>query len=59
MDASKAGTETRTAEADERPVTQEVTAERARARAYLDLWERHVVHVALYGPAPARGRPPT
>jgi len=55
MDASKAGTETRTAEADEPPLNPE----RARARAYLDLWESHVVHVALYGPAPARGRPPT
>ena len=59
MDASKAGTETKAADTDEPPVPQEVGPERARARAYLDLWERHVVHVALYGPAPARGRPPT
>jgi hypothetical protein len=26
--------------------------ERARAKAYLDLWERHVVLTALNGPAP-------
>jgi hypothetical protein len=26
--------------------------ERARARAYLDLWERHVVQTALNGPPP-------
>jgi hypothetical protein len=24
--------------------------ERARAKAYLDLWERHVVQTALHGP---------
>jgi hypothetical protein len=28
--------------------------ERARAKAYLDLWERHVVQTALHGPAPSR-----
>ena len=59
MDASKAGTETRTAEADGSAVIPKVAPERARARAYLDLWESHVVHVALYGPAPGRGLPPT
>lgn len=26
--------------------------ERARARAYLDLWERHLVRLALEGPDP-------
>ncbi len=30
--------------------------ERARAKAYLDRWERHLVRVALDGPARA-GRP--
>lgn len=30
---------------------------RARARAYLDRWERHLVRVALDGPAGAGGRP--
>jgi hypothetical protein len=28
--------------------------ERRRAKAYLDLWERHVVLTALDGPAPPR-----
>jgi hypothetical protein len=32
--------------------------ERARARAYLDLWERQVVQLALIGPAAAARRPP-
>lgn len=32
-------------------------AARERARAYLDLWERHVVHTALHGPT-TPGRPP-
>jgi hypothetical protein len=27
--------------------------ERDRAKAYLDLWERHLVQTALNGPAPA------
>ena len=31
--------------------------ERARARAYLDLWERHLAHVAVNGPT-AQSRPP-
>jgi hypothetical protein len=31
--------------------------ERARARAYLDLWERHLSHAAVKGSA-APGRPP-
>jgi hypothetical protein len=29
------------------------------ARAYLDLWERQLVQLALHGPAPAGDRPPT
>lgn len=31
--------------------------EAARARAYLDLWERQLVRLALHGPPPARDRP--
>ena len=30
----------------------------ARARAYLDRWERHLVRVALEGPVGAGGRAP-
>ena len=62
MDATKAGAKADAegagegagegaAKADDPPCA---AAERARAHAYLDLWERHVVHVALYGPAPGR-----
>jgi hypothetical protein len=32
--------------------------ERARARAYLDRWERHLVRVALDGPVRGGRRPP-
>ena len=32
--------------------------EAARARAYLDLWERQLVHRALCGPPPVGDRPP-
>ena len=60
MDATKASAEAGAAEAE--AGAPPAGAERARAHAYLDLWERHVVHVALYGPAPAlhpaAGRPP-
>lgn len=31
--------------------------EAARARAYLDLWERRLVQLALHGPPPAGDRP--
>ncbi len=31
---------------------------RARARAYLDLWECNLVHVALHGPEPRPDAPP-
>ena len=61
MDASKAGTRQAAAQRGRAPRARgrgSRAVERARARAYLDLWERHVVHVALYGPARA-GRPPT
>jgi hypothetical protein len=56
-----------TKEAAETVRTQEATAadaadgaapdERARARAYLDLWERHLSQAAVKGFA-AQGRPP-
>ena len=32
------------------PLPDDRTRERARARAYLDLWERHLVQTALNGP---------
>jgi hypothetical protein len=57
MDATRADAKTEAA-----PAEAPAASERARAHAYLDLWERHVVHVALFGPAPAAapapGRPP-
>lgn len=60
MDATK---ELREAE---RAETAAPDAARARARAYLDLWERQLVHAALHGrPPPGPGsrrlgtRPPT
>jgi hypothetical protein len=48
---------------EERPDGEETGAPRppaeeaARARAYLDLWERQLVRLALHGPAPAKDRP--
>ena len=46
MDRKVQERETEAAEADPRRDA------RTRARAYLDLWERHVVHTALHGPVP-------
>jgi hypothetical protein len=37
-----------------RPAGEPERPERGtRAAAYLDLWERHVTHAAVYGPDPA------
>jgi hypothetical protein len=41
--------------ADARPPSRD---EAARARAYLDLWERHVTQSAVDGPILPRFRPP-
>jgi hypothetical protein len=60
MDATKATAETakpRTATAASATDAAPAPDERARARAYLDLWERHLVHAAVNGPV-AQGRPP-
>jgi hypothetical protein len=43
MDEKDTGTDGRTS--DDGP-----TRERRAAAAYLDLWERHVVHAAVHGP---------
>ncbi len=49
MNASQERTEEKPASAPPHP------DERARARRYLDLWERHLAHVAVQGSqAPAR-----
>ena len=43
--------------ADARPGSGARTP-RDKARAYLDLWERHVVQTALHGPIPTPTWPP-
>jgi hypothetical protein len=62
MDATKASAKSDAADAAEAEGPAPAPSERARAHAYLDLWERQVVHVALHGPAPGSnpipGRPP-
>ena len=55
MDATKATAKTAAAEAQARRRPTPAADERARARAYLDLWERHAR--ACGGARPAR-RPP-
>jgi hypothetical protein len=60
MSATKETMETakpRMATAASATVRAAVPDERARARAYLDLWERHLVHAAVNGPV-FQGRPP-
>lgn len=39
------------------PAETERESERQRARAYLDLWERHLIHAAVNGPFPAERGP--
>lgn len=53
MNATKEPAEARAAD-EARPQPDE----RARARLYLDLWERHLVQAAVRYPAPAGGRSP-
>ena len=64
MDATKASARAEAADAAKAEEPAPAASERARAHAYLDLWERQVVHVALHGPdasstpGPTPGRPP-
>ena len=46
------------AKGEETGVLRPPAGEAARARAYLDLWERQLVQLALHGPSPAGDRPP-
>ena len=57
-DEAEPGAEPGAAREAEAAEARPTTAERGRARAYLDLWERHVVLAALTGPAPPH-RPPS
>ena len=59
MDATKASAKADAADAAKAGEPAPAASERARAHAYLDLWERNVVHVALYGPAPGAAPGPT
>ncbi|HET9069815.1 MAG TPA: hypothetical protein VFN28_14315 [Amaricoccus sp.] len=54
MDATRTMAAGRSAspEGTPRGTTETARPGRARARAYLDLWERNLVHVALHGPEP-------
>jgi len=54
MDATRTMAAGRSAGAEGTPRGTAETARSgpARARAYLDLWERNLVHVALHGPEP-------
>jgi hypothetical protein len=66
MDATRTSAAEDAAAAGRTGEPERPAAERARARAYLDLWERNLVQAALHGPAPrprsgetgGRARPP-
>jgi hypothetical protein len=58
MDATRAGAKADAAKAEAPAAATDEARERRRARAYLDLWERHVVHAALHGAAACPAPPP-
>jgi hypothetical protein len=51
------GTTEQRSEGEETGAPRPPADQAARARAYLDLWERQLVQLALHGPPPAGARP--